>query len=78
MACQCSSQLLEKGKRPPFFKREKKEKPGNYRPVNLTSVSGTLMEQILQETMLKYTESKEMTVAANMTTLRANPPSNLL
>ncbi|KFV88584.1 hypothetical protein N308_15505, partial [Struthio camelus australis] len=44
----------------PVFKKGKKEEPGNYRPVSLTSIPGKVMEQLILEVITKHLEDKKV------------------
>ena len=44
----------------PVFKKNKKEDPGNYRPVSLTSIPEKMMEQLILEVINKQVEEKKV------------------
>ena len=43
----------------PLFKKGKKEDPGNYRPISLTSVPGKVMEQLILYAISRQLEEKK-------------------
>ena len=42
----------------PIFKKGKKEDPGNYSPLSLTSIPGKVMEQFILEVISRYVDKK--------------------
>jgi len=44
----------------PIFKKGKKEDPGNYKPVSLTSIPKKVMEQLILEVIIKQVEEKKV------------------
>jgi len=44
----------------PIFKKGRTADAGNYRPVSLTSVSCTIMESIVRDTLLHYFEKQDL------------------
>ncbi|PKU26969.1 rna-directed dna polymerase from mobile element jockey- hypothetical protein [Limosa lapponica baueri] len=44
----------------PVYKKGKKEDPGNYRPISLTSVPGKIMEQLVLDVISKHVEDQEV------------------
>ena len=49
-----SSRDWKKSNVTPIFKKDKKEEPGNYRPVSLTSLPGRVIEQQILATISRH------------------------
>ena len=46
----------------PLFKKGKKEAPGNYRPVSLTSVVGKVLESIIKDELTSHLEANNILI----------------
>ncbi|KFP33470.1 LINE-1 reverse transcriptase, partial [Colius striatus] len=44
----------------PVFKKGKKEEPGNYRPLSLTSIPGKVMEQLILNAVSRHLKGKRV------------------
>ncbi|KFZ53253.1 hypothetical protein N321_11466, partial [Antrostomus carolinensis] len=44
----------------PIYKKGRREDPGNYRPVSLTSVPGKVMEQIIFSAITQHTQANQV------------------
>ncbi|KGL88429.1 hypothetical protein N301_14627, partial [Charadrius vociferus] len=44
----------------PVFKKGRKDDPGNYRPVSLTSIPGKMMEQLVLGVISKHLDEKKI------------------
>ena len=43
-----------------FFKQGKRQQPGNYRPISLTSVPGKMMEKIIRDAIVQHMEGNDL------------------
>ncbi|KAJ7407709.1 hypothetical protein BTVI_62292 [Pitangus sulphuratus] len=56
----------------PVFIRGKKEDPGNYLPVNLTSIPGKVMERVILEAVSIHMDDKKVIRRVSMDSLKVN------
>jgi len=56
----------------PVSKKGKKEDPGNYKLVSLTSTPGKMMEQLILEVIIKQLDEKKVSGLVNMDSPRGN------
>uniref|UniRef100_A0A8B9DSV2 Reverse transcriptase domain-containing protein n=1 Tax=Anser cygnoides TaxID=8845 RepID=A0A8B9DSV2_ANSCY len=62
----------------PVFKKGKKEDPGNYRPVSLTSVPGKVLEQLVPDAISKQLEEKKVRSSQHVFTKGKSCSTNLV
>jgi len=62
----------------PVFKKRKKEDPGNYRPVSLTSILGKMMEQLILDVIIKQVEEKVIRSSQHGFTMGKSCLTNLI
>ena len=44
----------------PVFRKGKKEDPGNYKPISLTSIPGKVVEKLILDTISRHTKKKKV------------------
>lgn len=55
-----------------FWEKGTGEEPGNYRPINLTSVVGKMLETLRKDEITKHLEKYELIMASQLDSWRVN------